>query len=607
MSKNGHGPPTLYEKMKAHKQDMKGIQEGSVWKAFKDQYTMEQSGMGQDIYAFQKHQKEAFGVVMDSFEALREDPMFERRFVLRLYEIDIETGKDPMKGKELGLTERLLYYWANPWKAAEEILGTQQLSKCNPQSPFTGFIKKQKYLLRDLMDPSVLKLGLTAGRGCAKTFIMGLDGWISQYLIPSCEYMVVSGSDKQSKAAYKFFRLLMAGSTLEQIVEGEMKKSRTDTVSGGYFESFPSSLTAVQSQRTNKVICDEACEMTEDVMDYAYGTLSGRRYTKWVECGTPNYMLHRFYEHYQEYLTQLELTLDEQANLPPGRRWRWYNISQYECDWVSSWYTQSYIDTYGINSHQYKIMVLGQFAPAGGTVFNMDKLEASLITELPSKVNVEYKDDKEVLRTREEDAEFGLYSVGFDCGYTDAHPTALIKAGEDQCSHIYITDEMRPIRTTDIITQSLKSFALKDMATIYSDSGAVATGINRYMPGMIGQFGLDFKVISFQKFKMDMITNCMGMFEQGILHIVKNKCPKLIKELEKYAWDEGAPIDKPKKGGDDHVDAFLLACWGHRNALLDRAYRPEGSDEPMNLDDHLEPIGEGDANNSMDMWTNIYR
>lgn len=251
-------------------------------------------------------------------------------------------------------------------------------------------------------------------------------------------------------------------------------------------------------------------------------------------------------------------------------------------------------------------MVLGQFAPAGGTVFNLDRIRESLLDNIPTKIEVEYEDDKGVIKVKTEKAEYGLYTAGFDCGYSTEHPTAFEKACVAQNGHIYLVDEMDPIQDSDAITHALKSFALKDMATILADAGSVGTGINRRMPGLVGQFGLDYKVISFQKFKMDMVTNCMGMFEQRIIHIVKNKCPKLIKELEKYAWDINAQVEKPMKGGDDHVDAFLLACWGHRNVLMDRAYRPEGSNEPMNLEDHLEPVNTG-ANDNMDMYTNIYR
>ena len=598
---------SLYSKLSKYKKTLKGIHESDMWKGFKEQYELEQSGMGEDIFAFQKHQKEAFSTIMESFNLHNGEADYNKKFILRYYEIDVETGRDPMKGKRMNsLTERLIYYWANPWKVAEEIIGKRQLEKCNPHVAFSGFNKTQKLILRDLMDPSFLNVGFTAGRGCAKTFLVGLDGAISQYLIPHCEHMIVSGSEDQARAAFKYFRMIMVGSPLEMIVKDEIRKTRMESISDGYFQAFASSSTAVQSPRTNKLIFDECAGIKEDVMEYALGTFAGRTFNKLMECGTPNSMLHQYYKDFQMWEGQMELSPSEYLNIPEFERWRWHTLSHYDCKWVTEQTTNMYIQKYGRASHQYKIMVMGAFSPASGTVFDQDKLAVSLINTLPTILDVEYKDDKGILQYKKEDAQYGLYSVGFDCGYTPEHPTVFIKACLGQDGHVYVVDEIAPPRNTDAITQTLKSFALKDMATILADSGAVATGINRRMPSMVGQFGLDYKVISFQKFKMDMVTNCMGMFEQEIIHIDRNKCFKLKKELEIYAWDENAQEDKPKKGGDDYVDAFLLACWGHRNALLDRAYRPEGSNEPMNLEDHLEPVNT-DANDNMDMYTNIYR
>ena len=105
---------------------------------------------------------------------------------------------------------------------------------------------------------------------------------------------------------------------------------------------------------------------------------------------------------------------------------------------------------------------------------------------------------------------------------------------------------------------------------------------------MLSEHALSFQAISFKKLKMAMIQTCMGFINTHSIKILST-CKELIKELEKYCWDENSQIEQPKKGGDDHHDAWILSVWGHRNVLLDTHYRKDSSDEPINLEDHLEP------------------
>jgi phage terminase large subunit len=58
---------------------------------------------------------------------------------------------------------------------------------------------------------------------------------------------------------------------------------------------------------------------------------------------------------------------------------------------------------------------------------------------------------------------------------------------------------------------------------------------------------------------IDGISNVTTWLNDGRIHIVKNRCPNLIKEFESYIWDDKAQKrgeDKPLKENDHAMDAL---------------------------------------------------
>jgi hypothetical protein len=348
------------------------------------------------------------------------------------------------------------------------------------------------------------------------------------------------------------------------------------------------------------------CKAESDIILAAQSAAMSARVPKFMVMSTPDAMVHIFHDWYEQAASQQRMTPVELAAVPRYERWRLYHITAYECKWITPETIESLTAKYGgKNSHEYKIYVLGEFAPAEGLVFNEEWIRASIIEDIPSMISVMLVDENQVETMADVELTLGNHNTGLDVG--GRTPSAVVTAGEDQLGNVFIVDDVDiPGHSgEEPVIAEHKRQVVKYYSRSNLDSAPIQYHMNRKIRAALIDDGLPgCNFISFQKEKANMISAVKSLFESGMLFIHK-RCSKLINQLFTYTYDENKQDNMPMKGNDDHVDAFLLAVFRYRNNYMTRKYKKMNM-KIYNLDEHLEPVnpspfvGRGDERLNME-------
>lgn len=572
---------TQVEKIDLIRQDLETLRDNPFFKGIQDQWEAEKSGIGLDLNQYFEWAKEAEELVHQSPD------------ILDNFQINIDTGTDPIqtKGPYSGVLN-IIYFRANPWLVAERVFGIDNLNKaCALSSKFKAFTPFQKRFLRACLDPRRHNILFIACRSAGKTWLTALAVLIMSYLMPSIKVMIISGSQEQSDNLYRYFRDLAEGTAYQRMVKEAMYKTKTDTLDGGWVRAFPASHKKVHGPRPDVVVGDEVCKAESDIILAAYSAAMSAQDPKFITMSTPDAMVHIFHEWYIEAHEQDMMTPVELAQIPRLQRWDLYHLSAYECPWITSEAIEALTYKYGgKNTHEYKIYVLGEFAPAEGLVFNEEWVMASIIDSVPTMVKYDIEDESGNVVTVEEEIALGKHETGLDVG--SKHPTGIVTSCEDQIGNVYIIDnsEVRGRSGDEPIIAETHRHAMKYFSHVMADAAPIQTFTNKKLQKMLMSDGLPgLKRVPFQKEKVNMISAAKGLFEAGMLFIVKGKCEKLVNQLLTYSYDENENSDMPAKGNDDHVDAFLLSVYPHKYNYMKRKYKGVMT-KVYNLEEHMEEI-----------------
>ena len=583
-----HRPPlTKMERVDTVRDTFQFIGKSKLYEGLKNAWGREKAGLGVDLNSYFAASDQAVSMIYSHPDILDHYAMKPDKH---------GNWYDPIKENNivLGQVETIIYFWANPWLVAEEIIGLDNLNKAAVLArKFVAFTQFQKLFLRDYLDPRVHNMIFIACRSAGKTWLTALAMLIKSYLAPSINLMVMSGSQEQSDNLYKYYADMTTKTRYEDFIE-KQTRLRTFTRAGGWIRSFPASHKAVHGPRPDDVIIDEACKAESDIIMAGMSAAMSAKTPKFMVMTTPDKMVHIVHEWWRQAQEQAEMTPEELENVPIQARWKMYHLSAFDCHWISSEVIENLTYKYGgRNTHEYKIYVLGQFAPAEGLVFIEENINDSLISKLLDTIQVPVELEDGSIIFSEEEPVYSFYTTGLDAG--SKHPSAIITACEDQVGNIYIIDdeEIKGRMGDEPIIQASFDQAKKYWSHIYADAAPVQTFLNQKLRSKLKEVSLPgLSVIPFNKNKLPMISAVKGMFEAGILFIVGKpgcKAEKLVNQLYTYAYEDNENSEMPMKGNDDHVDAFLLACWPHRNTFLNRVYR-KAQLKTYNMNEILEPV-----------------
>lgn len=568
------------------KGELAGLSENLMVESLKHEWESEKSGMGADISTYLRACEEANSWIKD-------DPT-----ILDDYAIHIKDDKDdydPFSGKVLEAVQQVLYFRSNPWILLHRVVGLKKLNRTTVSgNKFTGFFNFQKRYLRDMLDPRIPRMIFTACRGGAKTWLTSMGAFTDEYTNPELKIMIISGSQRQSDNLYTYYSTVSEGTPYMRLIKkGRFLRRKSETIAGGWIESFPASEKRTHGPRPDKVIIDEACKAeTPHIMGSISAALTSQT-LKLVFASTPDKMVHIFTDYLRDASIQSRMSPGELKEIPKYLRWKKYTLSAFECPWIPEENIKLMTSIYGgVNSHNYKIFILGEPAPAEGAVFDGQCILDRIIEELPEKIMITLPDGEQV----EEDIKLHSHTVGMDMG--GKHPSAIVKVGEDQMGNTYVHHDEEITQETNTKGEGLEEYVIdrttqcakSHSARVFLDAAPIQWYANRKIQYSLSIYHLSASIIPFSKNKMPMISNVRGFLEDSHepnVYFVRDKSEKLVNQLLEYSYSESKVDDKPEKGNDDHIDAFLLAMWGHRYKFTDKKYN-KGSDAIHNMGDLLD-------------------
>jgi len=454
--------------------------------------------------------------------------------------------------------DKYLYWRANPWIAAWDLIGDEALNRTTAADApkFMGFTPNQRRFLRDFCDPRFTEMCTRRCRGGSKTFDIAVAISIMEFFTPKLRITINSGSEKQSRNLYTYFTIFINYSVLSRIVVGKPLKSETQFVHGGWVQALTASPKQSKGVRPDVIIFDEVCEISEQLIVDALGGTWTATNLKIVFAGTPDKMGHKFYR------IQRNVKLVEDDGFDKGRTkssagYYIYHWDATECPWIPPDNIEKAKKT--LSKSDYTIQIDGNFASGTGSVFDHDCITLCTYDDpdLPK-----FLSPLDLLH-------FTETAFGVDWGF--AHPTVVTigAVDEDDILHVIynygksgLTKEWTAPADEDGIIPRL--YLKYDPYIINCDSEAA--GENRDLSNNTDG---SVKRIAFNKYKGKMVSELRKRFEHGKIRIYSglHQSNLLLEQLYAYEYQRdgsGEVSEKPIKTNDDFVDSLMLCCYAFR-------------------------------------------
>ena len=152
-----------------------------------------------------------------------------------------------------------------------------------------------------------------------------------------------------------------------------------------------------------------------------------------------------------------------------------------------------------------------------------------------------------------------VYHIGCDYGITNPH--VYLKVGinmQHGQPHFYVLEEYYNNKTEG--KPKTDTLFLEDYKIFIDSINIQSCIIDPSATSLINLFKINnINVKQANNAVIDGINNVSAMIKQNRIHIVKDKCPNLIKEFAAYSWDTKAQLlgdDVPLKKNDHALDAL---------------------------------------------------
>jgi len=493
----------------------------------------ENMGLMTDFSKFEYLMKRADRIVTEHPEILE-------KFYIKVSPV---SGKD-LRGPKINkssLIQTALYYRANPWRFAHEVIGLNVINKTTPRGVvFKHFTYEQKMYLRAVLDMRKPKVIATCNRGGAKTWLNAISIALFEWAVPKVKITILGGSDEQSQNVYNYYRTFVENSELMSLVDGEVMKRLTKFKHGGYVRSLLASEKSAHGPRPDILFLDEVCDADPRIIKGAMPQVLTAREMKIVATSTPHKYIHIFHDWWD------------------SGEWDRHHWDAYKCPWIPRKNIEA--QKKELTEDEIEIWLLGNFASLTGSVYRKDLLRkaSSEIREIPKST-------------------FG--AVGVDWGYE--HPTCIISGVLGEDGRVYVVDEVG-IRHGDMegINGTIKERCRMVNGDAYVDSSHIFN--NQQLASTLSRDTV-FSVIPlvYRAVKDGLIHNAKRFLELGRLVIDPSRTPKLIEQLFAYHYKEGT--ETPAKVNDDYHDAFINMLWAFRNVLSTETERIYDASELVDM------------------------
>lgn len=474
-------------------------------------------------------------------------------------------------------------YLSHPWDFAiedpegryETIIGIDRMTRAAEQD-FLGFSDFQKKYLAAFVDVTIPRMIVRTGRGGSKTMMASLGTAILAYALPRFSCTINAGSLKQSKKAYRYWKVYAEAPDMLASRGGPLlempKATQTRLKNNGMLEILAASETQAQAPHPHLVVYDEACVADPYIMELVEGQLvggvppdgaSGPLY-RIQSTGTE--LIHPFVDKWND---RVDLGY---FSLTWGAR---------DCPWITE---ESILqDELEHDQNWITIHIEGRFGSATGMIFQYEDIKYArvpTVEEDPWKIWPFVVKHPHFIKRASLGIDWGMKAwttfiviVEVDIPAGERRPLLdeMKERGEDPPTMwpIYYVVHIEGMRNTsaDAILEEAQIVAESWNASAYPDSSDAF--MNDALETRLADAGLGTYPVVFSKYKMSMIGHFRSWLERKRVRIPRTgrgrrgvpiRGDLLLNQLAAYSWEK--KVEKPKKGNDDFVDGIICAAWG---------------------------------------------
>jgi hypothetical protein len=438
----------------------------------------------------------------------------------------------------------------------------------------------QKEFLLDIIMRDVKYAIVSSGRGAGKTSILAIIGIFRALCFDSYDISVLSSSEKQSGILRTFINKWTRNSFFLQVEIEKSIQTEILTVHGNRIYLNTLAETSTRGVHSRDLLLDEVSTASsvgaDDVIISSIGNISTSPDAHIILCSTSQYVHGEF------------LRIWQNAEQLGYKRYKW-SIAKHENGiedpsimqgWTPNfhWIAKQTLDAQRriYSNDQWLVEVLGGISLKSGLVFQPIDLEFCVCSQcehcVPNQDCPLFK-DKRIVEKR----------LGIDWGKVEAN--AYVALGREiDCPDVYILhaeeffgrSEEAILRASQIYKEYNCDMAFPDIAQY---------GQNESLENLGVTYALLFTEGGQQK--TEYLGNLIRHVERHILHIPKSY-EVLINQLKLYSFETKGNRERPRKGFDHSVDAFMYALSefyeDSEGGFIDFKGFPQfsGSDKPDN-------------------------
>lgn len=482
------------------------------------------------------------------------------------------------------LSGETIFYELYPDYFNYMVLGKDFLARQSKIRKFSFFTDFQVDYQRSFLDPSIYRMGVTANRGGAKSWLMTDCSIIDCTIHPGMEIAILGGSEKQSKGAYEYSRAMAEDETcgIHHLIEKPVTREKiqfkprlldgTVVESGGYVSkifNLATAETSVRGPRASKVVFDEVTRIPPDIIDSTLGQAITSPSIKIVWGGTPDDPGHT--AHTEWWINKPDNVTLKDGTVKkchhwinyyepfPRISWHLFHWDAYDCHvdnggWITEEAIQVLLATYRSFSKRRR-EIYGKWTSSEGNILKMEDIEASSknfdMHSLPS--------------------DFGLYDgiiVAVDGARHRHYSTIVVVGFKNFQAYVLYAKGWDNIKEPDLrdkiftVIGILRDGGSRNLFVIIEDAPVSTTLIDNVRE-QCKKYHIRFDVSTFKHNKLKFVDRVTEYFETGMIKIPAS-LSQLLDEL--YIWRWAKNIDNrgrrlPEKGNDDFIDALMHALF----------------------------------------------
>jgi hypothetical protein len=487
------------------------------------------------------------------------------------------------------------------------VLGKDFLARQSKIRKFSFFTPFQVDYQRAFLDYEVYRMGVTANRGGAKSWLMTDCSIVDASIHPGVEMSILSGSEKQGENTYAYALAMAKDETcgIHDLIEGTPTKKeilfKPRTLDGmiDYENGIISKIfnqaaaeTAVRGPRATKIVFDEVTQIPPDLIDSTIGQSITSPSIKIIWGGTPDDPGHT--AHTDWWCTPPDSVMLRNGKTvncnhwinhyppDPDISWHLFHWDAYDCHvdkggWITEKAIQVLKATYRSHSKQRR-EIYGKWTSSEGNIFKMEDIEASM------------KMGQRDFSVRDLPKRFDMYTgfiISVDGARHRHYSTVSIIGFKNYMAEVIYTKGWDNIKEPSLRKKVLRAVSIvkdnggRNVFLVVEDAPISSTLIDN-LREECSRRKVRFYVSTFKHNKLNMVDHIIDYFETGMIKICKEFSP-MIDELFIYRW--GKNVDQkgrrlPEKGNDDFVDGLIHGLWADKyifaEAGLGKGQRKKG-------------------------------